>query len=149
MCSSDLVAKVLGLPLNPEDLVAALAGRVAPPPDLRSAELLPPDDAGPSLSLVSVGGRRRVWLDLETGVVRQLEIFGSPFNALIKYRRDGAGVLTGFDLEAAQSYVTGSITYQNLVEGGGIDEERFTVAVPKGAKTQSIQIGRASCRERV
>ena len=137
--NAEAVAKVLGLPLNPEDLVAALAGRVAPPPDLRSAELLPPDDAGPSLSLVSVGGRRRVWLDLETGVVRQLEIFGSPFNALIKYRRDGAGVLTGFDLEAAQSYVTGSITYQNLVEGSGIDEERFTVAVPKGAKIQSIR----------
>jgi len=98
---------------------------------------LPPDDAGPSLSLVSFGGRRRVWLDLETGAVRQLEIFGSPFNALIKYRRDGPGILTGFDLEAA--YVTGSVTYQNLVEGGGIDEERFTVAVPKGAKTQSIR----------
>jgi hypothetical protein len=100
---------------------------------------LPPDDAGPSLSLVSFGGQRRVWLDLETGAIRQLEIFGSTFNALIKYRRNGAGVLTGFDLEAAQSYVTGTITYQNLVEGGGIDEERFTVTVPKGAKTQSIR----------
>ncbi len=137
--NAETVAKVLGLPLNPEDLVAALTGRVAPPPDLRSAELLPPDDAGPSLSLVSVGSQRRVWLDLETGTVRQLEMFGSPFNALIKYRRNGTGVLTGFDLEAAQSYVTGSITYQNLVEGGGIEEERFTVAVPKGAKTQSIR----------
>src|SRR3989449_5385701 len=37
--NAETVAKVLGLPLNPEDLVAALAGRVAPPPDLRSAEL--------------------------------------------------------------------------------------------------------------
>src|SRR6266851_927690 len=139
--NAETVAKVLGLPLNPEDLVAALAGRVALPPDLRSAELLPPDDAGPSLSLVSFGGRQRVWLDLETGAVRQLEIFGSPFNALIKYRRDGAGVLTGFDLEAAQSYVTGSITYQNLVEGGGIDEERCTVAVREGPSPRAQRCG--------
>src|SRR5256712_11846138 len=89
--NAETASRVLGLPLSPEDLVAALAGRVAPPPDLRSAELLPPDDAGPSLSLVSFGGQRRVWLDLETGAVRQLEIFGSPVNALIKYRRNGAG----------------------------------------------------------
>src|SRR5206468_8587041 len=95
--NAEAVAKVLGLPLTPGDPVAALAGRVAPPPALRSPQLLPPDDAGPSLRLVSFGGRRRVWLDLETGAVRQLEIFGSLFNALIKYRREGPGILTGFE----------------------------------------------------
>ena len=56
-----------------------------------SAELKPPDEAGPSIELVSPAGRRRVWLDLETGTVRQVEIHGSPFNALVKYRRDAAG----------------------------------------------------------
>ena len=137
--NAETASRVLGLPLSPEDLVAALAGRVAPPADLTSAELLPPDEAGPSLSLVSPAGRRRVWLDLETGTVSQLEIYGSPFNALIKYRRDGAGALTGFDVEAAQSYVTGSVTYESLVEGSGIEAERFTIAIPKGAKTQRIR----------
>ena len=137
--NAETVAKVLGLPLDPDDLVSVLAGRVAPLRDLRSAELLPPDDAGPSLNLVSAGGRQRVWLDLETGAIRQREIVGSRFNALIKYRRDGAGVITGFDLEAALSYITGSITYQSLVEGAGIDEERFALTIPKGAKTQTIR----------
>ena len=133
------VAKVLGLPLDPDDLASVLAGRVVPPRDLRSAELLPPDDAGPSLNLVSADGRQRVWLDLETGAVRQREIFGSRFTALVKYRRDGAGVITGFDLEAALSYISGSITYRNLVEGAGIDDERFALTIPKGAKTQTIR----------
>jgi outer membrane lipoprotein-sorting protein len=137
--SAESISRALGLPLDPEDLVAVLAGRVAPPPDVKSAELVAPDDAGASLNLVTGTGRRRVWLDPATGTVRQLEIYGSPFNALVKYRRDGAGALTGFDLEAAQSYVTGSVTYENLVEGGGIDPERFMVAVPKGAKTQTIR----------
>jgi outer membrane lipoprotein-sorting protein len=137
--NAETIEKALRLPLQPEDLVAALAGRVAPPGDLTSAELQPADEAGPSLALVNPAGRRRVWLDLETGVVRQLEISGTPFNALVTYRRDGAGALTGFDVEAAQSYVTGSVSYENLVEGSGIDAERFTMAIPKGAKIQGIR----------
>jgi outer membrane lipoprotein-sorting protein len=137
--TAETIEKALRLPLKPEDLVAALAGRVAPPDDLTSAELQPPDEAGPSIDLVSPAGRRRVWLDLETGAVRQLEVYGSPFNALVKYRRDGAGALTGFDVEAAQSYVTGAVAYENLVEGSGIETERFTIAIPKGAKIQGIR----------
>jgi outer membrane lipoprotein-sorting protein len=136
--TAESVAKILGLPLGPEDLVAVLAGRLRTPRDLKSAELLPPDDAGPSLSLEDAGGSQRVWVDPQTGTIRQREIHGSRFNALVKYRRD-AGNLSGFDLDAAQSYVTGSVTYQNLVEGQGIDAERFTFAVPKGAKTQTIR----------
>ncbi len=137
--NAETIEKALRLPLKPEDLVAALAGRVAPPADLTSAELRPPDEAGPSIDLVSPNGRRRVWLDLETGTVRQLEVYGSPFNALVRYRRDGAGALAGFDVEAAQSYVTGSVAYDNLVENGGIEAERFTIAIPKGAKIQGIR----------
>ena len=43
------------------------------------------------------------------------------------------------DLDAAMSYLTGSVTYRNLVEGEPIDEERFILAIPKGAKTQPIR----------
>jgi outer membrane lipoprotein-sorting protein len=136
--TAESVAKVLGLPLDPEDLVAVLTGRLRTPRDLKSAELLPADDAGPSLSLEDAGGSQRVWVDPQTGAIRQREIYGSRFNALVKYRRDG-GSLSGFDLDAAQSYVTGSVSYQNLIEGQGIDAERFTLAVPKGAKTQPIR----------
>src|SRR4029450_10955394 len=100
--TAETIEKALRLPLRPEDLVAALAGRVAPPPHPPPAEPQPPDGAGPSIDLVSPAGRRRVWLDLETGTVRQLEIYGSPFNALVKYRRHAGGALSGFDVEAAQ-----------------------------------------------
>jgi outer membrane lipoprotein-sorting protein len=138
--AQDAITKVLQLPLDPDDLVSVLIGRFAGPRDLRSAEVLAPDAAGPSLSLVSGdGGRQRVWLDLGTGVVQQRQIFGDRFNALIKYRREASGSLAGFDLEAAMSYVTSSVTYRNLVEGDGIDAERFTLTIPKGAKTQPIR----------
>jgi len=131
---------VLRLPLGPDDLASVLAGRFAGPRDVRSAEVLAPDDVGPSVSVTDgAGGRQRVWLDLKTGLIQQRQIFGSRFNAMVKYRRDEAGTLTGFDLDAAMSYLTGSVTYRNLVEGEPIDEERFVLAIPKGAKTQPIR----------
>jgi outer membrane lipoprotein-sorting protein len=137
---AETVAKILRLPLDPDDLVSVLTGRFAGPRDVRSAELLAPDATGPSLNLADgAGGHQRVWLDLATGVIQQRQIFGSRFNALVKYRRDGAGALTGFDLDAAMSYITASVTYQNLVEGEGINDERFILTIPKGAKTQPIR----------
>ncbi len=137
---AETISKVLRLPLDPDDLVSVLAGRFAGRRDLRTAEVLAPDAAGPSLEVVDgAGGRQRVWLDLGTGVIQQRQVFGSRFNAMIKYRRDGAGALEGFDLDAAMSYVTGSVTYRNVVEGEEIDDERFTLTIPKGAKTQPIR----------
>jgi outer membrane lipoprotein-sorting protein len=137
---AETISKVLRMPLEPEDLVSVLAGRFAGPREVRTAEILPPDEMGPSLSLEDgAGGRQRVWLDLKTGVIQQRQIFGSRFNALIKYRREGSGALEGFDLDAAMSYLTGSVTYRNLVEGEPIDDERFSLAIPKGAKTQPIR----------
>jgi outer membrane lipoprotein-sorting protein len=137
---AETISKVLRMPLEPEDLVSVLAGRFAGPREVRTAEILPPDEMGPSLSLEDgAGGRQRVWLDLKTGVIQQRQIFGSRFNALIKYRREESGALEGFDLDAAMSYLTGSVTYRNLVEGEPIDDERFSLAIPKGAKTQPIR----------
>src|SRR5262249_56610452 len=73
---SETISKVLRLQLEPDDLVSVLAGRFAGPRDLRSAEVLPPDSAGPSLEVVDgAGGRQRVWLRLRTGGVPQPPIF--------------------------------------------------------------------------
>jgi len=132
-------ARLLNLPVDPDDLVAILAGRAVPPKDLRVAELLPPDGDGPSLRLIGRLHEQRVWLDPETGIVRQLSIRGGRLEARIVYRRDGNGRLTGLDLDAAQSYVTGSVRYREAVVDGGVDPERFRLSVPKGAKIQSIR----------
>lgn len=135
--TAETIARVLGLPLEPADLVAVLAGRAAPPRDLRVAELLPADGAGPSLNLISGAQRQRIWLDLQTGEVHRIEIGGGHVPVMITYRRDGDTPL-GFDFNAGQEYVTGSVTYRNAVLGAGIDADRFTLTLPKGAKIQSI-----------
>ena len=136
--TAETISRVLGLPLEAGDLVAVLAGRAAPPSDLRVAELLPPDGAGPSLNLIGGAQRQRVWMNLGTGEVHRLEIGGGRATVTITYLSDG-GVPAGFDFSAGGEYVTGSVTYRNVVLGAGIDPERFTLALPKGAKIQSIR----------
>jgi outer membrane lipoprotein-sorting protein len=136
--SPETILRLLWLPLDADALVAVLAGRPVPPRDLRVAELMPADGLGPSLTLVGADQRQRVWMDLETGEVRQLEIDGGRFPVTITFRHDGDAP-SGFDLLSEPADVTGSVTYRNLVVGGGIEPERFTLALPKGAKTQNIR----------
>ena len=137
--TAETAARVLSLPVDPDDLVAVLAGRTVPPKDLRVAEIVAPDADGPSLTLIGRLHRQRVWMDFATGVVRQLEIVGGRYAARIVFHRDGRGLLTGFDLDAAQGYVKAVVRYDTLVTDGGIDAERFVLVIPKDAKTGPIR----------
>lgn len=137
--TAETSARLLRLPLEPPDLVAVLAGRAVPPQDLRVAEVLPPDGLGPSLRLIGNLHQQRVWMDFQTGLVSQVQITGGLAEAVITYRRDETGGLTGFDITAGQGYVTGSVRYRRLVTGQGIDPARFALSLPKDAKFKSIR----------
>jgi len=137
--TAESTARLLNLPLDPDDLVGTIVGRPVPPKGLRIAELLPPDDHGASLRLIGGVSEERVWMDLETGIVRRLAIVGGRLEAMITYHRDTAGTLTGFDVDAANSYLTGSVRYQNVVIDAGIDPERFTFPLPKDAKIRPLR----------
>jgi outer membrane lipoprotein-sorting protein len=71
--------------------------------------------------------------------VRQLHIIGGRAAATVTYIRDGDGQLTGFDLTAAERYVTGTVRYRNVATAVGLTDDRFALALPKDAKTQSIR----------
>jgi outer membrane lipoprotein-sorting protein len=135
----ETAANLLSLPFEPADLVALLSGRAAPPRDLRVAEILAPDELGPSINLVGLYNRQRVWLDFETGVVRQVTITGGRAEATVTFQRAGDGTLTGFELSAANDYVTGTLRYRSLALNGGVDAERFALTLPKDAKIHSIR----------
>jgi outer membrane lipoprotein-sorting protein len=137
--TAESTARLLGLPVEPHDLVALIAGYAVPPRDLRLAEIMPADDHGPSLSLVGAVNEQRIWMDFQTGVIRQLQIVGGRAAATVTYLRDDEGKLTGFDLTAAERYVTGAVRYRNLATGVGLATERFALTLPKDAKTQSIR----------
>ena len=137
--TADTAARLLGLPFEPDDLVGILAGRPVPPRDVRVAELLPADEAGPSLGLIGGDWRQRVWMDFATGVVRQVEITGGRYEVRVVYQRGAGGEVTGFDFAAAQSYLTGSVRYRQAVFDGGVDPERFRLTLPERATVERLR----------
>jgi outer membrane lipoprotein-sorting protein len=137
--TAEAAARLLNLPFEPEDLVGVLAGRPAPPRDLREAEVLPADVDGPSINLVGAINTQRVWMDLETGIVRQLQISGGRADARIVFRRQPDGTMTGFELTAGLGLVRSTVQYERPVFGAGIEPDRFVFAPPKGAKTRTIR----------
>jgi outer membrane lipoprotein-sorting protein len=137
--SAETTARLLSLPFDPDDLVAVLSGRAAPPGDLRVVEILPADEYGPSLNLIGGVHQQRVWMDFATGVVRRLAITGGRATAVVSYLFDPQGVLTGFDVNAGDGYATASVRYRSLATGVGVEAERFTFALPKDAKTRAIR----------
>lgn len=137
--TAQTTARILGLPFEPQDLVAVLAGHALPPADVRVAELLPPDTIGASLELAGEVNRRRIWLDLETGQVLQLELTGGRAEARIRYLRASNGEPRGFDLTAMVGLITASVRYQEPSFGNDLPDDRFAFAIPKTAKIQTIR----------
>jgi outer membrane lipoprotein-sorting protein len=137
--NADTAARLLSLALEPDDLVAILAGRAAPPIDVRVAELLSPDEHGPSLELTGRDHRERVWMNMTTGLVRRLEITGGRIEVRVEFVRTAEGVLGGFDFTTQPAYVAGSVRYQHPEFGVGIDPERFRLAIPPGAKVEALK----------
>ena len=137
--TAETTARLLGLPFEPHDLVAMVTGYAVPPDDVRVAEILPPDTLGPSLSLVGSVHEQRIWMDFETGVVRQLQIVGGRAAATVTYRRDDEGRLTGLDVSAAERWLTGTVRYRNLATAVGLQASQFALTLPKDAKTQPIR----------
>ncbi len=137
--SAEATARMLSLPFDPDDLVAVLSGRAAPPKDLRVVEILPADEHGPSLNLIGGVHQKRVWMDFTSGVVRRLSITGGRAAAVVSYLVNAEGNLTGFDLSAGEGYITATVRYRNLATGVGVEPERFTFALPKDAKTRAIR----------
>lgn len=135
----EVTAKVLSLPFDADDLVSVLAGLTAPPGDLRAAEILPAESIGPSVMLYGAVNRKRVWMDMTTGVVRQQEIVGGRYAVRVTYARNPDGALTGFTFDAAESQVTGSVRYQEPVFGSGIDPTRFAFTIPRGARIKTLE----------
>jgi outer membrane lipoprotein-sorting protein len=137
--TAETAARLLNLPFEPEDLVGILAGRPVPPRDLREAELLPADADGPSVNLVGAVNTQRVWMDLAAGVVRKLQISGGRADAVIVFRRDADGIMTGFDLSAGMGLIRSNVRYEQPASNAGIGPDRFGFTPPKSAKTRTIR----------
>ena len=132
-------ADLISLPVEPEDLVGLLSGRAVPPRDLRVAEIMTPDEMGPSINLVGRYNRQRVWCDFDSGIARRITITGGRAEATVTFQRAGDAALDGLDVSAANGYVSGVVRYRSFTLNAGIDAERFALTLPKDAKIQNIR----------
>lgn len=137
--TAETAARLLSLPVEPENLVAAVAGLAVPPRDLRAAEIMPPDERGPSLTMFGAVHRQRVWMDFATGVVSQAEITGGRAAARLTYQRGDDGRVTGFDATAGEGYATGTVRYRNPELNAGLPPERFMLTVPATAEVEHLR----------
>ncbi len=137
--TAEAAARLLNLPFEPEDLVGILSGRPVPPRDLREVEIMTPDADGPSLTMVGAVNSQRAWMDLDSGIVRKLQISGGRADAVITFRRQPDGTMSGFELAAGMGLVRSTARYEEPAFGTGIEADRFVFTPPKGSKTRTIR----------
>lgn len=127
----------LGVPLGPEDIVGLLIGRVLPPTGMTAAEILPADDAGPSIQMVGRDRTERVWMDFETGEARKVEISGGRHTLIVDYRPEPSRDLPAeIHAIAPGTGFEATVRYRQPAIATGIDAERFRLTVPQGANVQ-------------
>ncbi len=130
----------LGIPLEPAELVAILAGHVLPMKEPRSGILRPADGLGPSLEVTGAGRVQRIWLDLETLVVRQVEWSGTSPPLRITYDGgDPVGPPTALTLAALDHPLAVSFRYRKPEVGVGLPAELFRLTLPENTKIQHFR----------
>jgi hypothetical protein len=130
----------LGVPLEADELLGLLVGRVVPPRDLVAGVLLPSDLEGPSVRLEDRTRSFRIWLDPETGVVGKVEISGGRLTMTVAYDW-GAGteLPTGVRATAKDMDLDAAIGYRSPALGTGVDPSRFRLALPDGVKVERFR----------
>ncbi len=130
----------LGVALGAEDLVGLLSGHVRPLRSPRAGTLMPPDEAGPSLSLSGPGGSQRLWMDPATGVVRQVEYAQDP--APVRVLIDAGGPAEPpalVKLESLDGKLQVTVRYRSPRLDSGFDPGLLHVTVPEGVEIQDFR----------
>lgn len=138
--SARTIERWIGIPLEPGELVGVLSGHLLPMPDPRRARLLPADDRGPSIELAGSRGVQRIWLDTDTGIVRQVEWNGSGRALRVGYPDRGVvDPPSAVTLTALDRSLTVTIRYKNPQIGVGLTADHFRLSLPNGAKIRHFR----------
>lgn len=130
----------LGLALEPADLVGILAGHLPPMREVRAGTLRPANGLGVSLELTGAGKTRRIWLDPESLVIREVEWTEGSAPFRITYEGGGPAALPArVVLTALDRPLVLSVRYRDPAVGVGLPAELFTLALPEHTKIQRVR----------
>jgi hypothetical protein len=138
--NAETTGRWLGVPLEADQLVGVLTSRVVPPRDIVTADVIPPDADGPSVRIEGKAQSQRVWMDLETGVVRKVEIGGGRVGMLVAYSRE-AGNEFPSDIRVSSTDIEleATVRYRSVSVGAGVDGTRFTLVLPDTVRIQRFR----------
>ena len=137
--SADANRRWLGLALGGEDLVALLGGRARTLPQPTRAELVPPDELGPSLRLSARDVEQRIWFDPASGQPRQVELTGKTPARITFTPTPPDGPPDRVILETPDGSLRVSITYREPRMNTGLDPARLTLTVPEHVRIQDFR----------
>lgn len=125
--------RLLGLPFEPEELVAVLAGQARLPTAARVA-WGPGGVDGRALELQGPEEHQRLWIDPVMEVLIRREVVRGRTRVELTYYWMPDGRPSGFDVLSAPGAIRGQVRYRDPVVGAGVEAERFELAIPPGAR---------------
>jgi outer membrane lipoprotein-sorting protein len=130
----------LGVPLEADQLVGLLTSRVVPARDIVAAEVVAPDAEGGSVRIEGKTQSQRVWMDVETGVVRKVEISGGRIGLLVTYSREaGDEFPTAIRVSSSDVEMEATVGYRSASMGTGVDGARFSLVLPDTVRIQRFR----------
>jgi outer membrane lipoprotein-sorting protein len=137
--SPDANRRWLGLSLGGEDLVALLAARARPLPDPTRAELVAPDETGPSLRLTGRDVEQRIWFDPASGQARQVEWTGKNPARVTFTPTPPDAPPAGLRLETPDGALRVTVTYRDPKMNTGLDPALLKLTVPEHVRIQDFR----------
>ena len=138
--SPDSTRRWLGLALGPDELVATLSGRAVPLRDPRTAELVPADSVGPSLSLRNASVTQRIWFDPADGRTKAVEWTGEKNQARAVFSATGPdGAPTRVSVATLDGKLEVRVSYQNPRMNSGFDASLVDVTLPENVRIQEVR----------
>jgi hypothetical protein len=138
--SPDANRRWLGLAMGTDELVALLSGRVLPLKDPLTGDLLPPDPAGPSLSLRGADATQRIWFDPATGQAREVLWTGGPNPARVVFAEAAPdSPPAGVTLATLDGKLEVTIKYRDPRMNTGFSPDLLKLTIPEHVKIQEFR----------
>ncbi len=138
--SPDATRRWIGLVLGPDELVATLSGRAVPLRDPQSAELVPADSVGPSLSLKNASVTQRIWFDPADGRTKAVEWTGEKNQARAVFASAGADAApTRVTIATLDGKLEVLVSYREPRLNTRFDPALVNVTVPENVRIQEFR----------
>jgi len=138
--SPDANRRWLGLAMGADELAALLSGRVLPLKAPLEVNLLPADDAGPSLSLRGANATQRIWFDPASGQAREVQWTGGANPARVVFTETAPdSPPAGLTLATLDGALEVTIKYRDPRMNTDFNPDLLKLTIPEHVRIQEFR----------